>query len=88
MSENEKIFRALGNKTRLDVVKLILIEKEISCQKLLEKFPLSQSTMSHHFSLLLGSGILTARKGGVRNYYSVNIKKLKLLGINLAKLKD
>lgn len=84
----EKIFQALGNKTRLDVVKLILAEKEISCQKLLEKFPLSQPTMSHHFNLLLASGILNARKNGVRHYYTVNTRKLRSLGVDLTKLKN
>ena len=89
MSEEiEKIFQALGNKTRLDIVKLILAEKEITCQEILEKFPLSQPTMSHHFGLLLNSEILTARKDGVRHYYTVNTKKLNSLGINLAKLKN
>lgn len=89
MSEEiEKIFQALGNKTRLDIIKLILAEKEISCQKILEKFPLSQPTMSHHFGLLLNSGVLIARKDGVRHYYTTNVKKLKSLGINLAKLKN
>lgn len=83
----EKIFQALGNKTRLNVVKLILAEKEISCQMLLEKFPLSQPTMSHHFGLLIDREILTARKDGVRHYYTVNTKKLNSLGIDLAKLK-
>lgn len=88
MNENEKIFQALGNKTRLDVVRLILAEKEISCQKLLEKFPLSQPTMSHHFKLLLDSGVLTVRKDGVRHFYMINNNKLKSLGIDLTKLKN
>jgi ArsR family transcriptional regulator len=84
----EKIFQALGNKTRLDVVRLIFSEKEVSCQKLLEKFPLSQPTMSHHFRLLLDSGVLAARKDGVRHYYMVNTQKLNSLGIDLNKLKN
>ena len=89
MSEEiEKIFQALGNKTRLDIVKLILAEKEITCQEILEKFPLSQPTMSHHFGLLLNSKVLTVRKDGVRHSYMVDTQKLKSLGIDLAKLKN
>ncbi len=86
--EVEKIFQALGNKVRLDIVKLILTEKETSCQSLLKKFPLSQPTMSHHFRLLFDSGVLSARKDGVRYYYMVNTQKLNLLGIDLTKLKN
>ena len=84
--EFEKIFHALGNKTRLDIVKLILRKKEISCKELIKKFHLSQPTMSHHFGLLLNSGILNVRKDGVRHFYKVNIGELKSIGINIAKL--
>ena len=86
VGEFEKIFHALGNKTRLNIVKLILRKKEISCKELIERFHLSQPTMSHHFGLLLDSGVLNVRKEGVRNFYKVNMKKLKSLGINITKL--
>ncbi len=84
--ELEKIFQALGNKTRLDIVKLILAKGEISCQGIMQNFNLSQPTMSHHFGLLLDSGILRVRKDGVRHYYKVDEEKLQPLGINLKKL--
>ena len=84
--EIEKIFRALDNQTRLDIVKLMTVKKEISCQELLKKFPLSQPTMSHHFGLLLDSGILTTRKDGVRHYYKIDIKRLRSLGIDVTRL--
>jgi len=64
--ELEKFFQALGNKTRLDIVKLILAKKEISCQGIMQNFNLSQPTMSHHFGLLLDSGVINVRKNGVR----------------------
>ena len=85
-SELEKIFQALGNKTRLDIVKLILATKEISCQGIMQNFNLSQPTMSHHFGLLLNSGVINVRKNGVRHFYRVDTKKLKSLGINVVKL--
>lgn len=85
--ELEKIFKALGNKTRLDIVKLILSQKEISCQDLMKNFPLSQPTMSHHFGLLLDGGVLIGRKDGVRHYYRVDEAKLESLGVNTGKLK-
>lgn len=83
--ELERIFQALGNKTRLDIIKSILSRKEVSCQELLQQFPLSQPTMSHHFGLLLDSGIISARKDGVRHYYKVEIGKLKSMGIDTTK---
>ena len=85
-SELEKIFQALGNKTRLDIVRAVLAQEEISCQELLKQFPLSQPTMSHHFGLLLDSGVINVRKNGVRHFYRVDTKKLRSLGINVVKL--
>ena len=84
--ELEKFFQALGNKTRLDIVKLILAKKEISCQGIMQNFNLSQPTMSHHFGLLLDSGVINVRKNGVRHFYRVDRKKLRSLGINVVKL--
>lgn len=81
-----KIFYALGNGTRLDIVRSINEKKEISCQALLKKFPLSQPTMSHHFRILLDSGIISVRKDGVRHFYKVDVNRLESLGINLSKL--
>lgn len=84
--ELEKIFQALGSRTRLDIVKLILAKKEISCQGIMQNFNLSQPTMSHHFGLLLDSGVINVRKNGVRHFYRVDAKKLRSLGINVFKL--
>lgn len=82
----EKIFKALGNEIRLDIVKAILSKKEMSCQELMKQFTLSQPTMSHHFSLLLDSDVLLVRKDGTRCYYKINTEKLHILGINLVQL--
>lgn len=84
--ELDKIFQALGNKIRLDIVRAVFAQKEVSCQELLKQFPLSQPTMSHHFGLLLDSGVINVRKNGVRHFYKVDTKKLRSLGINVVKL--
>lgn len=84
----EKIFKALGNLTRLYIVRAVLLNNEISCQELMEKFSLSQPTMSHHFGILLDSDILLARKNGTRHFYKINTEKLHTLGINLIKLTE
>lgn len=82
----EKIFQALGNKTRLEIVSLIFQVGEVSCQDLSKKFSLAQPTMSHHFKELLGSGILKMRKVGVENYYSIDNNLLFQVGLDTTKL--
>ena len=86
MSKTEKIFQALGNQTRLEIVSLILSKEEVSCQGLLAKFPLAQPTMAHHFKELLNTGILKVRKVGVENYYSVDKDLLSEVGLDIDKL--
>ncbi|OGG13548.1 hypothetical protein A2773_05970 [Candidatus Gottesmanbacteria bacterium RIFCSPHIGHO2_01_FULL_39_10] len=84
----EKIFQALGNKTRLDIVKLILAKKEISCQGIMQNFNLSQPTMSHHFSQLIDTDIIKVRKVGVSHVYSLNRQLLERNGIYFKKAKS
>ena len=57
-----KIFRALSNKTRGEIIKKLLNQKEISCQQLSGTFSLSQPTLSHHFNKLIDTNILQVRK--------------------------
>jgi len=86
MANLEKIFQALGNKTRLEIITLVLQAGEVSCQDLRKEFSLAQPTMSHHFKELLGSGILKMKKVGVENYYSVDKQLLSQVGLNGKKL--
>lgn len=78
-----KIFRALSNKTRGEIIKKLLNQKEISCQQLSGTFSLSQPTLSHHFNKLIDTNILQVRKNGAMHYYSINKKYLKNLGIDI-----
>lgn len=86
MSKLEKIFQALGNRTRLEIISLILSAGEVSCQDLSSRFNLAQPTLSHHFKELIGSGILKVRKIGVENYYSIDKSLLSEAGFNNKKL--
>ena len=81
-----KVFKALSNKTRLNLIKNLIKHKEVSCQRLMKKIPLSQPTLAHHFHMLIDAGILSVRKNGVYNYYSIDKKYLHRLGISIEKI--
>ncbi len=54
MSRNTlKVFKALADQTRIKIVKKLIDYDEVSCRELMKHFPLSQPTLSHHFSKLL-----------------------------------
>lgn len=81
-----KIFKALSDPTRMDIVKMLLVKEELSCQELMTHFPLSQPALSHHFNKLIDSEILMCRKDGTNHYYKVNQDYLDKLGINIQKM--
>ena len=81
-----KVFKAISNKTRAEIIKKLLGQKEISCQELSKKFSLSQPTLSHHFNKLIDANILKLRKDGVNHYYSIDKKYLRNLGIIIEKI--
>jgi len=82
-----RLFKALSDETRIDIIKRLLKnEKGISCQDLLEKFSLSQPTLSHHFNKLTDANILKVQKKGASHFYSINQTYLKNLGINIKKI--
>ena len=82
-----KLFKALSDETRVDIIKHLLDNgKELSCQELLDKFPLSQPTLSHHFNKLIDANILNERKEGVSHIYSINYQFLRELGIDIQKI--
>jgi DNA-binding transcriptional ArsR family regulator len=81
------IFRALGNSTRLKIVLYLLQNGEAGCQKISERFPLSQPTLSHHFAKLTDADLLSVRREGALHFYSINEETLARAGVSAALLK-
>lgn len=80
------VFKALSDETRIDIIRHLLIKKEIACKELVNNFSLSQPTLSHHFNKLIDANILNERKEGVSHFYSINYQYLKDLGIDIQKI--
>jgi len=86
MNQLTKIFKALSDDTRIEILRHVAREEEIACQELMKRFPLSQPTMSHHFNKLVEAGVLNNRKDGVLWFYTLNAKFLTNIGIDIAKI--
>ena len=65
------VFKALGDPKRVMIVDMLSCDELCAC-KILEKFKISQSTLSHHMKLLCDSGIVTGRSEGKWTYYSLD----------------
>ena len=69
-----KITKALADKSRYNILKLIAKKKEICCTDILNKTHLSQPAVSHHLKILLESEIVSVRREGQYGYFSFNKK--------------
>lgn len=81
-----KIFKALSDEARVEMVRYLLRKKEISCQEVSKRFSLSQPALSHHFNKLIDANIIKVRKQGVSHFYSINNTYLKEKGLNMKKI--
>lgn len=64
-----RAFRALGDVTRLDIVRRLRRAPEVCVCHLAEGFPVGQATVSHHLKVLREAGLVDFRKRGTWAYY-------------------
>lgn len=75
------IFKALGDKTRLDIFRLIAAQHEPICAcEIVDRFNVSQPTIAHHTKTLREAGLITTSKSGIWAYYEVDREGLRALG--------
>ncbi|WP_109440459.1 metalloregulator ArsR/SmtB family transcription factor [Acinetobacter haemolyticus] len=65
-------FKCLSDETRLNIVTLVVENKELCVCDLTEKLQLSQPKISRHLALLRSSGLLQDRRQSQWVYYSIN----------------
>lgn len=70
-----ELFHALSDQIRVDVVGLLLDGERCVCE-LMEDLDLAQSRLSWHLKTLSDAGIITGRREGRWNYYSLNKEAL------------
>ncbi len=69
------VCRALGDMNRLQIVQMLSDGEKCAC-KLLEKFEITQPTLSHHMRILCECGLVDVRKEGKWSHYTLNCKTL------------
>jgi DNA-binding transcriptional ArsR family regulator len=79
-----KVYKALGEPTRLKIVMLLLDAKDNTCASAiggkLETVPgltFPGSTLSHHLKQLTDCGLIEQRKSGTYVFYSLNLEIAK-----------
>lgn len=73
-----KVYKALGEPTRLRLVKALVSEPEMACAVMANKLDIqANSTLTHHLKLLIDCGLLTVRKEGTYRYYKIQREVLE-----------
>ncbi len=82
-AERERLvaaFKALAEPTRLDVFRLIAAQAAPVCAcDVVDRFAVSQPTVSHHLKVLREAGLITVSRRGVWAYYGADRRGLARL---------
>jgi len=69
------IFKALSDPNRLLIFEMLSLCELCACD-ILEKFNITQPTLSHHMKILCACGLVKARRDGKCSYYSLDAAKI------------
>ncbi len=81
------ICRALGDPNRLEIVRMLSDGEKCGC-KLLERFEITQPTLSHHMRILVECDLVKDRKEGKWHHYSLNYDTLSAFREYIDNLND
>ena len=84
----EDLCGALSETSRIQILRLLLERKEVTCKDLEKVFNFSGSTAYHHISLLTKAGAVKARNEGKTIYYSIDRKYFNMLREQLKAYSD
>jgi len=80
LSLKAKLFRGLGDTTRLSILEILREEGETTNSEIVKKTGQGQSNISNHLSCLLDCGLVSNRREGKNIFYKLsNDKIIKLL---------
>lgn len=80
------LFKALSDGTRIEIIEMISSGEMCAC-KILEKFDITQPTLSYHMKILSDCGLVKARREGAWMFYSIENEKFEVLSEFINKFK-
>jgi ArsR family transcriptional regulator len=72
-----RIAKALADPRRFEILEVIAGVHEMSCGAIAERFPIGQSTVSHHLKVLADAGLIDVRREGQHGYFTAKPEVLK-----------
>ena len=72
--------KALSDETRVEIFDMLTNGELCACD-ILEKFSITQPTLSYHMKILCESGLVNSRRDGVWMKYSINRNNLEVIKV-------
>jgi ArsR family transcriptional regulator len=72
-----RVFKALSDPTRYEIVRMLLRDEELGCGDFECVFLKSRPAMSHHYRVLENAGLVAYRKEGLRVFYRLEREQLE-----------
>jgi len=88
INKTTDFFKALGDPTRIKILKLLLSGKKLCVGMIAFKLNITQSAVSQHLKVLKSNGIVDGTRTGFNMHYRVNEDVFKKFGIDLRKITD
>ena len=83
-----EIFKALGDPTRLKVIRLVATKKEyLFVAEIAKKLGITNSAVSQHLKVLKNVNIVKPKRKGYKVYYEINYEMINSFGEDIKKLK-
>ncbi len=80
-----RVSKALADPQRFALLEKLSASREVACQELVEAFPVTQATISHHMKELHFAGLITSRRDGKCMHFSVDRHVMKSYQAELAR---
>jgi len=81
------LFKALADETRLKIIDMLSCGEMCACH-ILEKFKITQPTLSYHMKILCDSGLVKGRRDGIWMHYTINSALIESISEFLSILKS
>ncbi len=85
-AELAALSKALGNPTRVQILRLLIRNRTCVCGEIVDALPLAQSTVSQHLKVLRDAGLIRSEREDARTCYCVEAKTVRRLKALLASL--
>jgi ArsR family transcriptional regulator len=72
-----RVAKALADPRRFEIFQVIAAQGEMSCGAIAQRFPIGQSTVSHHLKVLAEAGLVEVRREGQHGYFSARVDILE-----------